>query len=89
MGYYVNSTNSGEGLLPHNKAFALVLDGALPINPPTEWQPNLVCVVENGSFDAAAYAFNADEMKYFLEPDGRRKIWLIVQNADKLSGYTP
>ena len=54
---------------------------------PVKFQPNLVCVVENFGFDAAAFAYSEREMQEFLTPDGRNKTWLIVPDADKLSGY--
>lgn len=87
MGYYINVTNKGEQLPATGKLYALLGDGAKPIKPPTEWIPNLVCVVENYGFDAAAYAFDEKEMNAFKYPDERQKTWLIVENADVLSEY--
>lgn len=37
-----------------------------------------VCLVNNGPFTAAAVGFNDDEVKAFLYPDGRPKIWYTV-----------
>jgi hypothetical protein len=38
-----------------------------------------ICVVENGPFDAAAYAYNMDEFKAFTLPhDNRPKTWVII-----------
>lgn len=87
MGYYINQIN-GKGL-PHNfKAKMLIENGAVKIDEPTEFCENLVCVVENGIFDAAAYAYNEGEMKHFQNPsDNRPKTWLIVENAAELSDY--
>lgn len=87
MGYYINHIN-GKELPAVGKASKLVSEGATRIGTPTEFQENLVCVVENGWFDAAAYAYNEREFKEFINPnDDRRKTWLIVPNADTLSGF--
>ena len=88
MGYYINSNSKDEGLGATGKANGLALDGARIIPEPTTWQEGLVCVVENGPFDAAAYVYNEKEMKEFQNPsDYRRKTWLIYEHAKKLSGY--
>ena len=50
-----------------------------------EYQPNLVCVVDNGFFAAAGYAYSNAEFKEFLRDDGRPKTWLIVPNAKELA----
>lgn len=52
----------------------------------------LVCVVENGPFDAAGYCFNDREFEAFNSPgDNRRKTWLIMKKdvVEKLTGYNP
>jgi hypothetical protein len=52
------------------------------------YQENLVCVIENIFFDAVAYVFSEEEMILFNDPnDNRKKTWLILPNANKLSGY--
>jgi len=47
----VDEKSKGEGLAPQHKAQQLIADGAQVISPPTEFQPNLVCVMENGLFE--------------------------------------
>jgi hypothetical protein len=91
VGYYINKDNSGNYLPSIGKADHLIEDGATKIEQPTEWQPDLVCVVENGLFDAAAYAFDEREMHDFFPNawDQRDRTWLIVPNAAKLAGYNP
>lgn len=87
MGYYINSNSKGGSLAPIDKANQLIADGAKRIPEPKEFQEGLVCVFENGLFDAAGYAFNENEMNVFKRPDGRRKTWLIYEHAKTLSGY--
>ncbi len=87
MGYYINYVN-GKELPAIGKASKLISEGAVIVGTPTEFQENLVCVVENGFFDAAAYAYDEREMTEFNDPnDYRPKTWLIVPDADKLSGF--
>jgi hypothetical protein len=87
MGYYINIVNNV--ILPAKEKAKFLIDNANAqiIPMPTHFQENLVCVVENTMFDAAGYAYNEKEMLEFLSPDMRRKIWLIVPNADILSSY--
>lgn len=87
MGYYINQIN-GNILPAKNKAQFLLENGAKEIEGEIKFQENLVCVVENVFFDAAGYAYNEFEMEEFNNPyDERKRRWLIVPNADKLSGY--
>lgn len=67
------------------KISALEEKGGKKIDPPTDWVENLVCVVNNGPFAAAAYAFSASEMNVFLSPDGRAKQWMLVPEASTLA----
>lgn len=50
----------------------------------SKYKPNLVCVVNNGHFAAAAYAYSQNERNVFAQDDGREKTWLMVPGADKL-----
>lgn len=88
MGYYIDSTPAGP-LPAKGKAAALIkqVPGTLLVPPPKELVPDLVCVVENSAFDAAGYCFDARELEEWQYPDPRRKTWLIVPGAAKLSGY--
>lgn len=78
MGKYINGTSNGSvGASAQSKYDAIIADGGQPIPEPTEFVENLVCVVNNGMFGAAAYAFDEREMNAFKQPDGRPKQWLI------------
>lgn len=52
---------------------------------PERFCQNLVCVMDNGAFEAAGYAFNEREFQAFARPDGRHKTWLIVPFAEQIS----
>lgn len=47
----------------------------------------VVCVVDNGPFEAAAYAYSESEVNAFSHPDGRPKVWLTMnkQTAEELA----
>jgi len=50
----------------------------------------VVAVVENGPFDAAAFAFDERELEVFLAPGDRRPLTLLAMDrkrAEELSGY--
>lgn len=51
MGRYINITSTGKEL-SWRKAQELINDGAKQIPEPSVWNPNLVCVVDNGVFEA-------------------------------------
>jgi len=49
----------------------------------------VVCVVDNGIFEAAAYCYSLDEFRAFSRPeDDRPKTFLFVENVDKVRELT-
>jgi hypothetical protein len=85
MGIYLNYDSNGNELPTIGKAEALIKDGAKKIYEPEKFQKNLVCVVENGLFDAAAYAYSEEEFNYFRKiqkngSDTRPYTWLICSD---------
>lgn len=87
MGKYINVNSKGESLPAKNKLQALVEDGG-KIIPKTElkFQKNLVCVVENYAFDAAAFAYDENEFNVFNEDmSGRKMTWLHYPYAKELA----
>lgn len=85
MGYYINKV--GDKHLPNiGKAEFLIQHAkATRILSPTEWKDDLVCVVNNGLFEAAGYVYNEAEMREFKRADGRPRVWLSVPNAKDLA----
>jgi len=91
MGYYVTRNSKGEVLPTDDKFTALLEDGAeVPLEVPTVWRENLVCVVQNDWGQAAAYCYNEREFRRFSmerEDDKRIKVWVTYKHAKILSGY--
>jgi hypothetical protein len=85
MGKYINQLIDGRGLPAKNKANFLVSFAGAEVVEPTEFEPNLVCVVENPAFDAAAWAETEDEFKRFNREDGRPKTWLVLPQVSDLA----
>lgn len=84
MGRYINHTSTGMPLSARGKVRELIADGATlyggalkDANPDT-----LLCVVNNGVFEAAAWAYDAREVAHFADPQDRReKVWLVYPHA--------
>jgi hypothetical protein len=87
MGKYINTINGVQ--VPNKNKAQFILDhipGSSLIPPPTEFQEGLVCVVDNGPFEAAGYAYSEGEMRVFLSQDSgvqRPQQWLVVPDAEK------
>ena len=89
MGLYINHLADGTELPKFDKAnFLVQMAGAKRLKFPFAFQPDLVCVVENGEFDAAAYIDSELELVRFGMPrrgDNRPKHWLVVPGAGRLA----
>lgn len=49
----------------------------------------VICVVDNGIFEAAAYCYNEKEFEVFILPeDIRPKIWLLIEDKDRVEKIT-
>lgn len=88
MGKYINKNTKGESLGStfREKVNTLILDGANVIGEPKSFEEGLVCVVDNGMFAAAAYAYDEREMNVFLKGySGRNFQWLKYDSAKTLA----
>jgi hypothetical protein len=87
MGKYINQDSKGN-MFPASasgKIAMLKADGAEQVYP-DKWVENLVCVVDNGMFGAAGYAYCSEEFKAFNNPeDFRPKKWFIYEHAKELA----
>lgn len=83
MGRYITSINEEWiGTTFDEKCRALEFLGAVP-SEGDMYEDNLVCVVDNGPYAAAAHAYNNREYEEFKSPCGRRKQWFILEDADE------
>jgi hypothetical protein len=85
MGKYVNQTSKrGTGTSSTEKCKALMEDGAIQIPQPDKFLPNLVCVLDNGFFGAAAYVYSKGEFEAFTDPsDHRPRRWFIWDKVEQ------
>ena len=87
MGYYIQTDAAG------GKAAYLVANHAAKIisEPPAVLPSDraVICVVDNGIFDAAGYCYGQRELEAFARADQRPRTWLLMDLAvaRKLSGY--
>lgn len=86
MGYYINKTSSGQPLGNKTKYQQLIDDGGQPVAG-DKFEPNLVCVVDNGAFQAAGYCYSQAEFEDFKYPDGRKRQWLTHPKAAELANF--
>lgn len=87
MGYYIN-LDSKENFIGNSfdaKVANLLEDGAKKISEPSMWREGLVCVIDNGLFAAAGYAFDDREMKAFKHYGNRNYQWLEYDKARELA----
>lgn len=88
MGKYIIKDSKGNsiGASYNQKIRALTNDGATIVFP-TKFEKDLVCVVDNGMFAVASYAY--DEDKYnILQPtptDRRNRTWLKYPHAKQVT----
>lgn len=82
MGKYINHVSSGLaiGASFADKKLAILKDGAEKILP-TPFVENMVCIVDNGIFAAAAYLYNYEEYLDFVADDGRHKEFFSYPNV--------
>ena len=88
MGYYIHKDSKGNPAPSDYKGKIKLIenDGGLIIPTPKNWAEGLVCVVDNGFFAAAAYAYSPLEMDQFKLPDGRPKTWMYYKHAKQVAG---
>lgn len=95
MGYYINppdhrSHGKGEWLIENHDAIEVSTKEALQILESQDTNTGVICVVDNGSFEAAAFCFDKREFEEFsFSGDNRPKRWFSIdrEKAKQLSGY--
>ncbi len=89
MGYYIEvPEDSGKA-----QQIVELYGGRIVPRPPSfeDITPDeaIICVVDNGPFEAAAFAYSQEELNAFSFYDERPRVWVIMsrQKACKLTGY--
>ena len=89
MGYYIEVPKNTDKAGQLQKLYGAVVTPrpAALIDIPAG--KRLICVVQNGFFDAAALCYDDREFQEFACPDERPRTWLLMDKAvaDKLAGY--
>lgn len=90
MGYYIQTgTNKGKA-----SRIVAMLDGKIVdesgARAALDAGKGVICVVDNGLFEAAGFAYDLKEFEAFAIPDGRPKTWIVCDRRDVeiASGYT-
>ena len=94
MGYYIETgtvKDKAEAIAQQLGAIQITVDEAEFFVK--EQMGAVICVVDNGPFEAAAYCPSLDEFRAFTNPtDPRPKTWLMIEDVAKvweLTGYKP
>lgn len=90
MGYYIQTAE------PKGKVESICGDlGGIEITQDEaeffvkEQMGAVICVVDNGPFEAAAYCYNLDEFRAFTDKsDDRPKRWVMVEDVSKVKTLT-
>ena len=89
MGYYIQTPSAKS-----KARYLMDHEGAVAMPPGMGWNDrpdgkSIVCVVDNGAFEAAGYAFDKAEFEAFDRPDGRPRAWLLMDThrVRELSGF--
>ena len=82
MGKYINIVDDVHiGVTFSEKCASLVTAGAAEVSG-SNFEEDLVCVVDNGAFAAAGYAYDYAEYEYMKREDGRTKKWFILPRVE-------
>lgn len=88
MGYYIDKTKKRELSSSYEDKISGLIDDGATHTTGDRFQENLVCVVNNGPFAAAGYAFDEREFDAFANDGSRRpKTWLLYEHAAEMSGF--
>ena len=87
MGIYINFNSKGKKL-PNRCLKTLIKDGAkiISIENINDYKfKNIICIIENASFDAILIVDSQEQLKILLDDDSERnKTFLLYENANKI-----
>jgi hypothetical protein len=91
MGFYIETPHTlGKADFLIENEGAEELTGIAEIEKAMEEGYGVISVVNNHVlFEAAAFAYDSNELRRFMRPDNRSKRWLKMdrKRAEKLAGY--
>ena len=89
MGHYVEVPNNKQKAGQLMKIYGAELTDCPASLSEIPKDKALICVVDNGLFEAAAFCYSDDELHEFSQADGRPKNWMLMDLAltKKLAGF--
>lgn len=90
MGYYIQGPARGKGEFLMEKYGADIVSKTRAEQLINSNEFAVVCVVDNGPFEAAALCYDTREFEAFSNPsDYRSKLWMTMERAKahELAGY--
>ena len=91
MGYYIPGPAKGKAAMLVAEHGAHLLPNGAAAMDAFKAGKGVVCVVDNGPFEAAGFMYSENEFKQWLAPDARPRVWLAMglTTAHHLSGFDP
>jgi len=89
MGWYIDTeVNKGKATYIEENYNGMIIPRPTSFDKVPDSKA-LICVVDNGFFEAAGYCFSEREFEVFTAPDPRPKTWLLMdkEKAEELTGY--
>lgn len=88
MGFYIQGPNTGKTQDILAKHDAIPLDDMQQVADAFDAGLGVVCVVDNGPFEAAAFCYSKDELCEFSR-SSKPKLWLAMDRelAETLTGF--
>lgn len=89
MGYYIQGPTFGKGEYLHEKYGAIEISAPPRTLADINVDVSLICIVDNGAFEAALVVFSDRELYEVTRPDGRLRSWMLMDKdtAFKLAGF--
>lgn len=89
MGYYINQDSKGNQMPIFGKANALLADGGI-LQDGTQFLPDLICVVDRITHEAAIFCYDQREYDYVTRSNKANDdevTWITHPLAKELSNY--
>lgn len=89
MGYYIEVPESKDKARQIVELYGGRIVPSAPSFEDITPDEAIICVVDNGPFEAAGFAYSQRELYVFSELDGRPRMWVIMDRKKvcELTGY--